>query len=143
MPANRCTCYGHAHIRRDLSTAVRWSGLCPNPASGITNPVGPRWNRIVMHGQPFTEPLLEKPITQAGSVSQTDPAFPLPTMKTIYVTVERGLVQDVTSIPAGIEAVGIDYDVDLKEADRLDVSPLDGEPCEITTNQKEEWENPA
>jgi len=64
-------------------------------------------------------------------------------MKTIYVTVERGLVQDVTSIPAGIEVAVIDYDVDLKEADRLDVSPLDGEPCEITTYQKEECENPA
>jgi len=64
-------------------------------------------------------------------------------MKTIYVTVERGLVQDVTSIPAGIEVVVIDYDVDLKEADRLDVSPLDGEPCEITTFGKEECENPA
>jgi len=34
-------------------------------------------------------------------------------MKTIYVTVERGLVHDVTSIPVGIEVVVIDYDVDL------------------------------
>ena len=52
-------------------------------------------------------------------------------------------MQQVTSIPTGIEVVVIDYDVDLKEADRLDVSPLDGEPCEITTYQKEECENPA
>jgi hypothetical protein len=64
-------------------------------------------------------------------------------MQTIYVTVEGGLVQNVTSIPAGIEVVVIDYDVDLKEADRLDVSPLDGEPCEITSFQKEECERPA
>ena len=64
-------------------------------------------------------------------------------MKTIYVTVERGLVQEVTGIPAGIEVVVIDYDVDLKEADHLDVSPLDGEPCEITTYQKEECGSPA
>ena len=52
-------------------------------------------------------------------------------------------MQNVTSIPAGIEVVVIDYDVDLKEADRLDVSPLDGEPCEITSFQKEECERPA
>ena len=52
-------------------------------------------------------------------------------------------MQDVTSIPAGIEVVVIDYDVDIKEADRLDVSPLDGEPCEIITFQKEERERPA
>jgi hypothetical protein len=64
-------------------------------------------------------------------------------MKTIYVTVEGGLVRDVTGVPDGIEVVVIDYDVELKEADRLDVSPLDGEPCEITTFQKEECENPA
>ena len=64
-------------------------------------------------------------------------------MKTIYVTVEGGLVQDVTGVPDGIEVVVIDYDVECEEADRLDVSPLDGEPCEITSFRKEECENPA
>jgi hypothetical protein len=64
-------------------------------------------------------------------------------MKTIYVTVEGGLVQDVTGVPDGIEVVVIDYDVECEGTDRLDVSPLDGEPCEITTFGKEECEKPA
>ena len=64
-------------------------------------------------------------------------------MQTIYVTVEGGLVQDVTSIPAGIEVVVIDYDVECEGADRLDVSQLDGEHCVISTFRKEECENPA
>jgi len=53
-------------------------------------------------------------------------------MKTIYVTMDGGLVQNVTNIPAGIEVVVIDYDVEGEEADRLDVSPLDGELCCIS-----------
>ena len=53
------------------------------------------------------------------------------------------MVQQVTSIPDGIEVVVIDYDVECEGADRLDVSPLDGEPCIINTFRKEECENPA
>jgi hypothetical protein len=64
-------------------------------------------------------------------------------MNTIYVTVEGGLVQHVAGVPDGIEVVVIDYDVEVKGADRLDVSPLDGEPCEMTTFRKEDCENPA
>jgi hypothetical protein len=64
-------------------------------------------------------------------------------MKTIYVTVEGGLVQHVTGVPDGIEVVVIDYDVDCEDADRLDVSPLDDEPCAISTFRKEECEHTA
>jgi hypothetical protein len=35
-------------------------------------------------------------------------------MKTIYVTVEGGLVQDVTGVPDGIDVVVIDYDVECE-----------------------------
>ena len=56
---------------------------------------------------------------------------------------DGGLVQDVTGVPDGIEVVVIDYDVELKDADRLDVSPLDDEPCVISTFRKEECEDTA
>ena len=66
-------------------------------------------------------------------------------MQTIYVTMDGGLVQNVTNIPAGIEVLVIDYDVEPKDADRLDVSPLDGELCCISSYIAEEGvhENPA
>ena len=47
-------------------------------------------------------------------------------------------MQDVVHVPAGIEVVVIDYDVDCEEADRLDVSPLSGEPCCLATYAGEE-----
>ena len=52
-------------------------------------------------------------------------------------------MQHVTGVPEGIEVVVIDYDVECEDADRLDVSPLDGEPCAISTFRKEECENTA
>ena len=66
-------------------------------------------------------------------------------MNTIYVTVESGLVQSVTNIPPGIEVVVVDYDVEGEDADRLDVSPLDGELCCISSYIAGEGvhENPA
>ena len=64
-------------------------------------------------------------------------------MKTIYVTVDGGMVQNVTGIPEEIEVVVIDYDVECEGADRLDVSPLDDEPCVISTFRKEECEDTA
>jgi hypothetical protein len=59
-------------------------------------------------------------------------------MKTIYVTVQGGLVQDVVHVPAGIEVVVIDYDVNCEEADLLDVCPLSGEPCCLDTYTAEQ-----
>ena len=59
-------------------------------------------------------------------------------MKTIYVTMDGGLVQNVTNIPAGIEVVVIEYDVEPKDADRMDVTPLNGELCCLTSYTAEE-----
>ena len=87
--------------------------------------------------------LNQKQITKAGSCSNGSGPFMYKPMKTIYVTVEGGLVHDVIDVPEGIEVVVIDYDVECEDADRLHVSPLDGEPCAITTFRKEECENPA
>ena len=53
------------------------------------------------------------------------------------------MVQNVTGIPEEIEVVVIDYDVECEGADRLDVSPLDSEPCVISTFRKEECEDAA
>ena len=52
-------------------------------------------------------------------------------------------MQHVTGLPDGIDVVVIDYDVECEDADRLHVSPLDGEPCALTTFGKEECETPA
>ena len=54
-------------------------------------------------------------------------------------------MQSVTNIPPGIEVVVVDYDVEGEDADRLDVSPLDGELCCISSYIAEEGvhENPA
>ena len=66
-------------------------------------------------------------------------------MKTIYVTVDGGLVQNVTNIPPGIEVVVIDYDVEGADEECLEVSPLDGELCCLSLYTAEEGvhENPA
>jgi len=50
---------------------------------------------------------------------------------TIYVVVLGGVVQTVTSIPSGVEVVVLDYDVEDASAERLAISPLDGEPCAL------------
>jgi hypothetical protein len=51
----------------------------------------------------------------------------------IFVLISGGLAQDVFNIPADVEIHVIDYDVgDQSDADRIAVSPLDGEPCCIS-----------
>ena len=51
----------------------------------------------------------------------------------IFVLISGGLAQDVSNIPADVEIHVIDYDVgEQSDADRIAVSPLDGEPCCIS-----------
>ena len=47
----------------------------------------------------------------------------------IFVVVEGGLVQEVVDLPAHIRLTVIDYDTEGVEAERLEKSPLGGEPC--------------
>ena len=54
-------------------------------------------------------------------------------MNTIYIIVEGGVVHGVTQIPPGIEIVIIDHDIEGLDADRITVSPLNGEACCLAT----------
>jgi hypothetical protein len=47
----------------------------------------------------------------------------------IFISVEGGLVQEVTGVPAGVQVVVLDYDIEGVQADELETSPLDGQPC--------------
>jgi hypothetical protein len=47
----------------------------------------------------------------------------------VYVSVEGGLVQDVTGVPAGVQVVVLDYDIEGAAVDELGTSPLDSRPC--------------
>lgn len=51
----------------------------------------------------------------------------------IYITVQGGVVQQVQNVPEGVEVHVIDYDIEQSDSPKLDVSPLDGEACSIST----------
>ena len=51
----------------------------------------------------------------------------------IYVAVEGGLLKEAHDIPRGCKVVCIDYDVEHLPPERLEISPLDGQACTITT----------
>ena len=51
----------------------------------------------------------------------------------IYITVQGGVVQEVQNVPAGVEVQVIDYDIEQSDSQKLEVSPMDGEACSIST----------
>ena len=53
-------------------------------------------------------------------------------MKTIYITVEGGVVREVNPIPPGVQIIVLDLDVEGVDENRLTVSPLDGQLCTLT-----------
>lgn len=65
-------------------------------------------------------------------VSQVQQLLPGDSMHRIYVSVEHGVIQDVTGIPPGVQVIVLDYDIEGAAADELDLSPLDHQPCRIS-----------
>lgn len=51
----------------------------------------------------------------------------------ILVIMQGGLVQDVVNIPPGLTVQVIDYDTEGEEDERLEISPLDGHLCCLST----------
>lgn len=51
----------------------------------------------------------------------------------IYVAVEGGLLKEAHDIPRGCKVVCVDYDVEHLPVERLEISPLDGQACTLTT----------
>jgi len=51
----------------------------------------------------------------------------------ILVIVQGGLVQDVVNIPSGLTVQVIDYDTEGEEDERLEISPVDGHVCCLST----------
>ncbi|MEI7733199.1 MAG: hypothetical protein WCO56_26750 [Verrucomicrobiota bacterium] len=52
----------------------------------------------------------------------------------IYVTMDGGLVQEILNLPPGFEVQVIDYDIEGEsDEDRIQVSPINGEACCLTT----------
>ena len=52
----------------------------------------------------------------------------------IYIVLKGGLVQEVRNLPAKSEVQVIDYDIeDELDPERIQISPLDGEACCIST----------
>lgn len=75
-----------------------------------------------------------KPQPRAGSVYSGSGSFHLmPNQNEIYVVVEGGVVREVVGLPAKARVVVLDYDIEARELDQIQVSPLDGEACVITT----------
>ena len=46
---------------------------------------------------------------------------------------QGGLVQDVVNIPPGLTVQVIDYDTEGEDDERLEISPLDGHVCCLST----------
>ena len=55
----------------------------------------------------------------------------MPQPQTIHVVVVGGVVQDVLGVPSGVEVHVLDYDIDSQSSERIQLSPIDGEPCSI------------
>lgn len=49
----------------------------------------------------------------------------------VVILVEGGVVHEVVNLPANTNLTIIDYDVDGVEQERIQASPVDGEPCVI------------
>jgi hypothetical protein len=55
----------------------------------------------------------------------------MPDKQQIYVVVQDGMVREVVGLPSHCQVTVLDYDVEVHEDERIQVSPLDGEACVI------------
>ncbi len=53
--------------------------------------------------------------------------------KELFIVLEEGRVREVPNLPPNMRVVLIDYDIEDMEKEELKPSPLDGQPCRLTS----------
>jgi len=73
----------------------------------------------------------------AGAVLSTKVALVIKVMefnpKELFIVLEEGRVREVPNLPPNMRVVLIDYDIEDMEKEELKPSPLDGQPCRLTS----------
>jgi hypothetical protein len=65
-----------------------------------------------------------------ATTEKTKKTIQIPPLE-IFVVMEGGVVHEIVNLPPHINVTVIDYDTDGVEAERLAISPVDGEACVI------------
>ncbi len=53
--------------------------------------------------------------------------------KELFIVLEEGRVREVPNLPPNMQVVVVDYDIEDMEKEDLKPSPLDGQPCRLTS----------
>ena len=73
----------------------------------------------------------------AGAVLSTKVALVIKVMefnpKELFIVLEEGRVREVPNLPPNMQVVVVDYDIEDMEKEDLKPSPLDGQPCRLTS----------